>query len=523
MNLLTEPLLPILTEGSGPSEVDLPTLLAAYADDRLLDLPFLRPHQRAPWHSFCVQLAALALHRAGREAIPTDADTWRELLRRLTAEWPADEPWRLVVADVTKPAFMQPPVPAGSGDPHRTPIHTADDLDVLVTAKNHGVKQGIGTDALPAAWVAALVTMQTCGDYSAAGAQERYYGTVRRNGSYATRPFVGLVPPGGFGAHWRRDITVLLRHRAWFLERVEAFADAGGAALLWSLPWDGDQSFGFEDLDPWFIEICRRVRLYRDQMGTITAKRVGSAAERIVAKSYKGNVGDPWIPIDLGNDSAAYNTTPRYGVMSEVLFDRDSWQRPLLLDWHKDMDALAMTARFDIVVRGDGKTKGHFIREVPIEGETRLLLFQSDAGRDRLAELGRQMIKDAKKVQDGVLRPSLYTLMEPDLKRGQSPKRSTLEWTSKFLRLIDQAIEPAFFDHLFARAEPGRAADQAWVLFFKTIATQVFEQAVAAVPTAGARRLKAIAVAEEKVRGLFFANFKGYLAEPEQQEAADVG
>lgn len=51
----------------------------------MLDLPSLRPHQRAPWHSFCVQLAALALHRARREAIPTDADIWRELLRQLTA------------------------------------------------------------------------------------------------------------------------------------------------------------------------------------------------------------------------------------------------------------------------------------------------------------------------------------------------------------------------------------------------------------------------------------------------------
>jgi CRISPR system Cascade subunit CasA len=150
MNLLSEPLLPISTGRGEPDEVDLPMLLAAYAEDRILDLPFLRPHQRAPWHSFCVQLAALALHRAGREAIPTDADTWRDLLRGLTADWPGDEPWRPIVEDVTKPAFMQPSVPPGSDDPHRTPIPSADDLDVLVTAKNHGIKQGIAADASPA-------------------------------------------------------------------------------------------------------------------------------------------------------------------------------------------------------------------------------------------------------------------------------------------------------------------------------------------------------------------------------------
>jgi CRISPR system Cascade subunit CasA len=188
MNLLTDPLLPILSARAERRLVDLPTLLAAYADDRVLDLAFLRPHQRADWHSFCVQLAALALHRASPDVVVNDAEPWRESLRRLTAAWPDDEPWRLVVDDVTKPAFMQPPVPPGSADPHRTPIHTADDLDVLVTAKNHGVKQGIGIDASPAAWIAALVLLQTTGGFLGAG----NYGIARMNGGFATRPFVGL-------------------------------------------------------------------------------------------------------------------------------------------------------------------------------------------------------------------------------------------------------------------------------------------------------------------------------------------
>jgi hypothetical protein len=95
-------------------------------------------------------------------------------------------------------------------------------------------------------------------------------------------------------------------------------------------------------------------------------------------------------------------------------------------------------------------------------------------------------------------------------------------WGQPWLEQVDQVIEPAFFDHLFARAEKGRAADQAWVLFLRTSAERVFQRAVTAVPIAGARRLKAVAVAEEKLRGLFWASFKGYLMEPEQ-EAADAG
>ena len=112
--------------------------------------------------------------------------------------------------------------------------------------------------------------------------------------------------------------------------------------------------------------------------------------------------------------------------------------------------------------------------------------------------------------------------MEPDLAKGKSPKKTTVSWADKLVDQVDQAIEPAFFDHLFARAEQGRAADQAWVLFLERTAERIFERAVVAVPIAGARRLKAIAVAQEKLRGLFFASFKGYLVQPEE-EAADVG
>jgi CRISPR system Cascade subunit CasA len=520
MNLLTEPLLPVLMESAEWQLVDLPTLLAAYADDRVLDLPFLRPHQRAPWHSFCVQLAALALHRAGQDAVVTDARTWWELLRRLTAEWPDDEPWRLVVEDVTKPAFMQPPIPPGGDDPHRTLIQTADDLDVLETAKNHGVKQGVSEAASVASWITALVLLQTCANYSKAG-PKCYYGTIRRNGEYATRPWIGLVPPSGPGAHWRRDVSVLLRRRDWSFERLEAFAEADGAALLWCLPWDGERSLGLDQLDPWFIEICRRVRLYRDETGTITARSVGSSAARVAGKNYKGNVGDPWIPIDLGKESAAYNTAPRYAVMSAVLFDQNKWLRPLLLNWHNEIDGAPIAARFDVTVRGQSKTKGHYVREVPFEAG-RLPLFQSDEGRDRLSFLSKQMIQGASKLRNQVLRPSFISLIEPDLAKGKSPKKATVSWTERLLEGVDHEIEPVFFDHLFARAEQGQAADQAWALFLRTIADRIFQRAVAAVPIAGARRLKAIAVAEEKLGGLFFASFKGYLMQAEE-EAADVG
>ncbi|MDX6749521.1 CRISPR-associated protein Cse1 [Geminicoccaceae bacterium 1502E] len=514
MNLLTDSLLPVGLAGS-ETPLDLPSLLAALARDEVTGLPFLRAHQQAPWHAFCVQLAALALHRAGRDAIPEEAELWRDLLRGLTPQWPGDEPWRLVVPDATQPAFMQAPVPKGAADPHTRPVETPDDLDVLVTSRNHGVKQALAADAPPAAWIAALVTLQTTAGFMGAG----NYGIARMNGGFATRPFIGLVPPGGAGAHWRRDVEVLLRCRDWCLERAPDLAANGGRALLWLLPWDGSASLALHELDPWFIEVCRRVRLRRDPAGGLVARATTSKAARLAAKERCGNVGDPWIPIEIGRGSLAYNTTPHYAAMSAVLFRRDVWTRPLLLDWHKESDGPAMTARFDVLVRGQGATEGHHRREVLIEGRQRLDMLMLPAERDRLAQLAEEMIGHARDLRLRVLKFPLLTLAQAGAEEISLRDRTTTAWVEPWLDGVDRAVEPEFFDHLFERAEQGEAATRAWIAFLRKVANAIFNDAVAAMPVAGARRMKAVAVAELRLRGALKKVFGGYL----EVETADAG
>ncbi len=516
MSILVDKIFPISIEASATHFIDLSQLLAAYARDEIVDLPFLRAHQRSPWHSFCVQLAALALHRGQRDDIVDSAEEWRELLRGLTAAWLDDEPWRLVVEDVSKPAFMQPPVPKGTPDPHRTPIATPDDLDVLVTSKNHGGKQGIVGDGSPAAWVAALVLLQTTGGFLGAG----NYGIARMNGGFATRPFVGLVPEGGVGAHWRRDVRVLLGQRRWFFERFANFREEDGAALLWCLPWDGKRSLGLDELDPWFIEVCRRVRLYQDEQGRISARSVGSEVSRVAAKAQKGNVGDPWVPIEIGRDSMAYNTTPTYRTMSDVLFDRDQWLRPLLLDWQDGIDRLPMRARFDVLVRGQGTTEGLHRREVRIDGEKRRDFFATGAGRDRLAGLSKEMIDHAGTLRNKVLKVALLTLVQAGDAEVDFRDKTASAWVLPWLDAAEQRVEGDFFDHLFKTAETDDF--RPWVLFLRGTANSVLGWAIEAMPIAGVRRLKAVAVAEQKLAALFWKNFKGHLEEP-AMEAVDVG
>ena len=140
-NLLTQPLICAAPRGA----LSLPAILAALARDEIDSFPSIRPHQSPAWHMFLVQLAALAMHRAGLTELPSDEEKWRDLLRGLTPDFAYDEPWRLVVEDRTKPAFLQPPVPQGVKLENLIPA--PDTLDLLITAKNHDLKQGVARRA----------------------------------------------------------------------------------------------------------------------------------------------------------------------------------------------------------------------------------------------------------------------------------------------------------------------------------------------------------------------------------------
>lgn len=287
-NLLAERLVSV----EGAENHSLPGLFAAMSRGERISFPALRPHQRPAWHMFCVQLAALALWTGGRTDPPKDEDTWRALLRGLTPDFPEDEPWCLVVEDRAQPAFLQPPDPGGL---KWSPVMTPDALDMLITARNHDLKQQIMQQARPDDWLFALVSLQTMEGYNGAG----NHGVARMNGGFSSRVMLSLAPqPGGNldpdpASWWRRDLDVVLSLRASGRESGPCRPD--GKALLWTLPWPEDEQLDPQDLDPWFIEVCRRIRL--KAAGGLSAERATSKAARTDAKAYNGVLGDPWAPV----------------------------------------------------------------------------------------------------------------------------------------------------------------------------------------------------------------------------------
>lgn len=162
---------------------------------------------------------------------------------------------------------------------------TPDALDMLVTSRNHDVKAARMTNAQPEDWVYALVSLQTQEGVMGAG----NYGISRMNGGLSSRPAFGAVPQGLWGKRWQRDTRRLLQHRQKIVEEI-GLKETNGLALVWTKPWDGVSSLSFSELDPFYIEVCRRVRLDLAN-GKLLALTTSSKTTRIAAKDRLGATG----------------------------------------------------------------------------------------------------------------------------------------------------------------------------------------------------------------------------------------
>ena len=368
-NFLTDRLVAVNIPSGSSVRASLPETFTLLMRNRVDSFPALRPHQRHPWHAFLVQLGAIATHKAGLTEPPEDSEEWLRLIRGLTPDYPDDEPWSLVVDDITRPAFMQPP--ASSADKlsdYESTVETPDGLDMLVTSKNHDLKSSVASSSETDEWIFALISLQTSEGF---GGRDNY-GISRMNGGLGCRPAFSLTPSARPGIHLRRDLVALLERRATLLD-MEITRD-GGIALLWTLPWDGAkvEALILRDVDPFYVEICRRIRLCAVPGGRLLAIRATSKAARIDAKALKGITGDPWTPINakdgksltLAAGGFTYRRTADYLASSD-------WRLPPLF-WPTDAERsppkpMMLVARG--MVRGQGKTEGYHERIIPLKAK----------------------------------------------------------------------------------------------------------------------------------------------------------
>lgn len=489
-SLLDDPLLRVRRPDDTVSGQTLPQILHRLSQDNILSFEALQPHQQQPWHSFLVQLAAMTIARETGGTTPTDANEWRDALVSLAGG--SEAAWHLVVDDVSQPAFLQSPVPEESLDDagYKADVPTPDQLDVLITSKSHDVKARRIRHPEPEHWIYALVTLQTMEGFLGRG----NYGIVRMNGGFGNRPLVGFANGLSWGERFRRDVDVLRSER-------EALADRyslDGPALLWSESWDGekDSAIPLADCDPYFIEVCRRIR-FQETNGEIVCLRTNTKGQRVDAPdSLNGDTGDPWTPIVKSGGKAL--TLPgegfTYDRLQDIVFEGEYARPPALQFRDSDEGRVYLVAR--ALVRGQGKTEGLHHRIVPVPPRATSSL-RRKSQREMLAQRAQDRVEQVTEVRRKVLYPAIGTLLG-----GGDLNAIEFDDVAPWLDAFDRAVDARFFEALWASVEMSdtEALEQWQSLLWEEAQTQ-FDDAEDHAPASATRYWKARSSARSLFHG----------------------
>lgn len=486
LSLLGDALFRATTQGGGLMRLTLPDLLARLSAGEDLMLPALRPHQRPAWHAFTVQLAALAMEGAGLDAPPTDPHTWRELLRAMTAAFPGDEPWHLVVDDWTLPAFMQSPCAPGEQQKYGDATGSAQRLGWLSVSKNHDEKSEKLWPRISEesdVWIFSLLSLQGFAGRLGPG----HWGSMRMNSGSGSRPQLRFTT-GTAGGDFVRDLSILMAHIESIWEDAEAIGMGTREphSLLWLSSW-GEDPLLLEQVHPLCLEVTRRTRLRRGDRG-FEMLRMGSPTARVSADGTRGLVLDPWIPIDKRKSPRSWTAQAdglSYARLAPVLFDDKQYTLPVMA---KPTNAEAnsggeLTLVIQVLVGGTSKTDGCLRRDISMSATT---LREFATRRGELALRAQAFVELAGLAQGKVLRAALLQFVDSG---------DAVNWQNKdfgkavtpWIEALERRIDDVFFTELFATETdppmPDAEARAHWVAILRGLLDEVFDAATEALPS----------------------------------------
>jgi CRISPR system Cascade subunit CasA len=320
------------------------------------------------------------------------------------------------------------------------------------------------------------------------------YGIARMNGGAGSRPGLGLARSHALGARFVRDVAVLLDARASVAESRD-YARKGGVALLWLEPWNGKAGLELSSLDPWFVEICRRMRLVLTPEG-IAARTATSKAPRVaVPDGLQGNTGDPWTPVETATGKAftASDSGLGYRKVQELL--GDDYRAGAAQGPRPGEKELLLIA--SVIPRGMGKTGGYHERRLPIPAKGARLLASAD-GRAALAKRASARVDAVAEVRRAVLGPAILTLLQGAPEKLNFKDERARPWLDR----LDAAVDGIFFERLWEDLErdpeEGRAR---WAVEVVDLARGLLHEACASAPIPAARRYRAVSTAEAVFEG----------------------
>ena len=509
-NILMEPLFRLAKSDGSRVEASLPEVYASLMADQVETFPTLRPHQRHAWHAFLVQLGAMAVHRACLSEPPDEREDWLHIIRGLTSEeFPDDAPWQLVVDDLTKPAFMQPPASSKDRDSdYRSAVATPDELDIISTSKNHDIKSGVLHDADVNDWLFALINLQTMAGQIGNG----HYPISRMQSGWNSRTSFTLTSSLRWGEHIARDIRALLDvdFTGWPMHW-------DGIHLLWTVRWDGSdaEALTLDKLHPYYLEVCRRRRLAIYHRGIYA--RVATSKQRLASKSSLGVVGDPWQLVDKrdkkGNKALAMQKDSfTYRRIVDYLFEGGDWDLPTLFNARQGDRYLVARG-----VKGDrgGQTEGYYERIIPLRQRVAQVFGRVD-GTQEIADLARDRVGQIGTIQ-GFLRHAIAKVAtSSNVSRTNSVLRSRAEdnplrkKVDEWVNQLDKIVDRSFFEDLQDEYEIEDPEERVrrrheWLCGVVDHARNVLAAAADSLPCPSIHRFKARANAE----GLFEGGIRG--------------
>lgn len=509
MNLLTDSLFRVVTE-KGPERMSLPALLAGLGEKSVHHLVGIQQYQYDAFHVFLCYLAGAVLARSGNQDPVQDEAFWLKGLLELAGN-AGDDAWQLISDSDAQPAFMQPPLPEGERGASSI-MTTPDQLDLLLTAKNHDLKQARATAPQIDTWIYALVNLQTMGGFGGQG----NYGISRMNSGYGNRAIVELSRKRGAGQRWIDAVERLTEYRKYVLEESFGY-DPTGLVLVWIKPWDGNTSLNLAELDPFYIEICRRIRL-RGSGIIESAEFYPSGQPRIFAGELKGVVGDPWLPVDLKGINQGKKgglkalTFPPTGITAEhmrrLLFEDDLQTSVLQKPSPGWKDDLWLSA--SVLVRGQGITEGFHSWEVKIPEQKTMSIFKRSPDRDTLQKLSREAITSAATMQYRILKPAIYAyvLGAPEKLDLDDPYGNSA-WT-RASRQFEAQWSSEYFPWLFSVPElfDYGKEHRRWVDILQRKALRVLQEVEEGMAAHSGRQYRIRTEVRSRFWGGFYKNFE---------------
>lgn len=503
MNVLWDPLFRVMTD-QGMEPMSLPRLLEALGQETVRSLVGIQRHQAEAVHVFLCYLAGAVLARQGHPDPVQSAAAWRAGLQALAG--PAgDAAWALAADAVDQVAFLQPPLPRSDQDRLKRKALSPDELDLLVTSKNHDIKIRRAVSAHPDEWIYALISLQTMSGYSG----PFNYGISRMNSGIGNRLIVELVRSLDPGRRWRDAVARLLAYRPALLDADYGY-DPHGLVLVWLEPWDGKQPLPLTQLDPFYLEVCRRVRLRLVDGAIAYAEGVPSLTVRIDAQARHGAVGDAWLPIDHSDTKKGPRalTASAQGLPAHFLrrlVFADQVQLTPLQQPGPDWTGPAWL-QVSVLVRGQGVTEGFHERQVPLPGPGAAHGAPCSGLPAAGAAVSASALEWADTMQYKVLRPGLYTYLSGD-GNPRNIRTAAQAWVSDAVREFDRRWTAAYFPWLETLDADETDGLDRWAACLRDHAQAVFEAALQRLPRRSGFPYRASAQAHGVFWGSLYRRF----------------